>query len=275
MVGRNLMDHPYYVAWGLTEKQIYPYRGPLITSGIGDLCDGPFRNRRAAFRVDIDNEGWNFVVNGDPNVTTLDFVNGLNNSRLNPRPDHPDDLLGKDALFGKPLADKLNEKFTRQFRVGFLVEQTPDLDNRVTLSREFKDGLGLPRPEISYNLSDYTRQGFVAAYRMKNLLFQKMHVTEFTTKVEDDEPTRFDELIDGKIVSFRYYGAGHIMGTCRMGDDPKQSVVDKYQRSHDHKNLYVVGSSTFPTGATANPTLTLAALSLQTAKHILDTDFRR
>jgi glucose dehydrogenase len=279
MVGRNLMDHPYYVAWGLTRTPIYPYRGPLITSGIGDLCDGPFRNKRAAFRVDIGNEGWNFLVGGvggDPNVTTLDFVNGLNNSRLNPRPGRPpDDPLGKDALFGKALADKLNEKLTRQFRVGFLVEQTPDLDNRVTLSREFKDGLGLPRPEISYNLSDYTRQGFVAAYRMKNLLFAKMYVEEFTEPVGESEPTRFDELIDGKIVSFKYYGAGHIMGTCRMGDDPKQSVVDKFQRSHDHKNLYAVGSSTFPSGATANPTLTLAALSLLTAKHILDTDFRR
>jgi choline dehydrogenase-like flavoprotein len=65
------------------------------------------------------------------------------------------------------------------------------------------------------------------------------------------------------------------MGTCRMGDDPKESVVDKFQRSHDHKNLYLVGSSTFPTGATANPTLTIAALSLRTAKHIIDTDFRR
>jgi choline dehydrogenase-like flavoprotein len=278
MVGRNLMDHPYYVVWGLTRTPIYPYRGPLITSGIGDLCDGPFRNKRAAFRGDIGNEGWNFIVGGvggDPNVTTLDFVNGLNNSRLNPRPDRRGSPLGKDALFGKALADKLNEKLTRQFRIGFLVEQTPDLDNRVTLSREFKDGLGLDRPEISYNLSDYTRQGFVAAYRLKNLLFEKMYVDEFTEKVGPDEPTRFDELIDGKIVSFKYYGAGHIMGTCRMGDDPKTSVVDKFQRSHDHKNLYLVGSSTFPTGATANPTLTLAALSLQTAKHIIDTDFRR
>ena len=101
-----------------------------------------------------------------------------------------------------------------------------------------------------------------------------MHVTEFTNDVKENEPTRFDELIDDKIVSFRYYGAGHIMGTCRMGDDPKTSVVDKFQRSHDHKNLYLVGSSTFPTSATANPTLTLAALSLRTAKHILDTDLR-
>jgi choline dehydrogenase-like flavoprotein len=271
MVGRNLMDHPYYLSWGLTAKPVYPYRGPLITSGIADLCDGPFRNRRAAFRVDIGNEGWNFVVGGiggDPNVTTLDFVNGMNTSRLN-------DGSAREGLFGRELVEKLSEKFTRQFRIGFLVEQTPDLDNRVTLSKEFKDGLGLPRPEISYNLSDYTRQGIVAAHRMKKLIFEKMHVKDFTEKVPDNEPTRFDEPIDGEIVSLSYIGAGHIMGTCRMGDDPKSSVVDKFQRSHDHKNLYLLGSSTFPTGATANPTLTIAALSLRTAKHILDTDFRR
>jgi choline dehydrogenase-like flavoprotein len=269
MVGRNLMDHPYLVAWGMSPKPIYPYRGPLITSGIGELCDGPFRRERAAFRVDIGNEGWNFVVGGDPNVTTLDFVNGLNRGGLNPRPDSP---LGNEALFGPQLVQKLKEKFTHQFRCGFLIEQTPDLDNRVTLS-DFKDGLGLPRPQISYNLSDYTRKGFVAAYRMKNLLFRKMDLTEFTTVAKDD-PTRFDEEIDGKPVTLNYIGAGHIMGTCRMGDDPKQSVVDEFQRSHDHKNLYLVGSSTFPTGATANPTLTLAALSLRTAKNILDVDLK-
>jgi choline dehydrogenase-like flavoprotein len=271
MVGRNLMDHPYYVAWGLSPQQVFPYRGPLITSGIGDLCDGPFRRERGAFRVDIGNEGWNFVVGGDPNVTTLDFVNGLNRSGLNPR---PDSALGNDALFGSQLVKRLNEKFTRQFRCGFLIEQTPDLDNRVTLSSDHKDGLGLPRPQISYNLSDYTRKGFVAAHRMKQLLFQKMGLTEFT-KIAPDDPSRFDEEIDGKIVTMNYIGAGHIMGTCRMGDDPKLSVVDKFQRSHDHKNLYLVGSSTFPTGATANPTLTIAALSLRTARHILDNDFKR
>jgi len=274
MVGRNLMDHPYYVVWGMSPEQIYPYRGPLITSGIGDLCDGPFRRERAAFRVDIGNEGWNFVVGGDPNVTTLDFVNGLNKSRLNAPRERRDSPLGDDALLGKQLADKLNEKFTRQFRCGFLIEQTPDRDNRVTLSSDYKDGLGLPRPQISYNLSDYTRRGFVAAYRMKELLFKKMGLDEFT-RVEDDDPTRFDEEIDGKSVRLNYIGAGHIMGTCRMGNDPKSSVVDRFQRSHDHKNLYLVGSSTFPTGATANPTLTIAALSLRTAQHILDTDFRR
>jgi choline dehydrogenase-like flavoprotein len=264
MVGRNLMDHPYYVAWGLTPTPVYPYRGPLITSGIGDLCDGPFRNKRGAFRVDIGNEGWNFVV-GDPNVTTLDFVNGLNRSKANG---------GQEALFGKKLVETLNDKFTHQFRVGFLVEQTPDVENRVTLSELFNDGLGLPRPEISYDLSDYTRQGIVAAHQMKTLLFRKMGVKEFTAEVGKGEPTRFDELIDEKIVTLSYGGAGHVMGTCRMGSKKDNSVVNSFQQSWDHDNLYLVGSSTFPTGATANPTLTIAALSLRTADKILREDLR-
>jgi choline dehydrogenase-like flavoprotein len=267
MVGRNLMDHPYYVAWGLAPEPLYPYRGPLITSGIGDLCDGPFRSERGAFRMDIGNEGWNFVIASvaggtDPNITTLDFVNGMNRSKLNP---------GSQAVFGTELVKRLNEKFTRQFRCGFLIEQTPDRDNRVTLS-EIRDGLGLQRPQISYDLSEYTKKGFVAAYRFKNLLFRRMGITEendFTT-VGPDDPTRFEEEIDGKKVVLNYTGAGHIMGTYRMGDDRANSVVDKFQCSHDHKNLYLVGSGTFPTGATANPTLTIAALSLRTADHIIN-----
>jgi glucose dehydrogenase len=260
MVGRNLMDHPYYVAWGLTPTPVYPYRGPLITSGIGDLCDGPFRNKRGAFRVDIGNEGWNFVIGGDPNVTSLDFVNGMNATTLN-------DGSPRKALFGRELVEKLGDVFTRQFRIGFLVEQTPDLENRVTLS-EIRDGLGLRRPEISYNLSDYTRQGIVAAHRMKNLLFSKMGVKDCTKEVEKNEPSRFEELIDDKIVALSYGGAGHIMGTCRMGSKKDNSVVNSDQQSWDHDNLYLVGSSTFPTGATANPTLTIAALALRAAEHI-------
>jgi len=275
MVGRHLMDHPYYVAWALlpaTAKPVFPYRGPLITSGIGDLCDGPFRASRAAFRVDIGNEGWNYVIAGgvngaDPHVTTIDFVNGMNSSGLNT---HNFNQLGADnvALFGAPLASKLNDLITRQFRIGFLVEQTPDPNNRVTLSAKFTDALGLPRPEISYDLSDYTKQGIVAAFRMKNLIFSKLGATDFTVRADGD-PTGFDEMIDGKPIQLAYGGAGHIMGTYRMGDDPKTSVVDTFQRSHDHNNLYLVGSGTFPTGGTANPTLTLSALALRTADSIV------
>jgi choline dehydrogenase-like flavoprotein len=268
MVGRHLMDHPYLVAWGSlprTTKPLYPYRGPLITSGVEDLCDGPFRKERGAFRVDIGNEGWNFVVAGgavgaDPDVTTIDFVNGVNRSGLN-----RDGNTGA-GLFGKDLTGRLNEIITRQFRVGFLVEQSPDPDNRVTLS-EHTDGLGLQRPKIAYSLSPYTKRGLVVAKQMQELLFGNMGATDFTTVTADD-PTRFEAQINGRGVPLNYIGAGHIMGTYRMGFAAQDSVVDSFQRSHDHDNLYLVGSGTFPTGATANPTLTIAALALRTAERI-------
>jgi len=59
-----------------------------------------------------------------------------------------------------------------------------------------------------------------------------------------------------------------------MGEHSGNSVVDSYQRSHDHENLYLVGSGSFPTIATANPTLTLAALCLRTADHIISKYFK-
>ncbi len=90
---------------------------------------------------------------------------------------------------------------------------------------------------------------------------------DFTTVAKDD-PTQFDAQVGGKTVTLNYMGAGHIMGTYRMGTDRDQSVVDSFQRSHDHDNLYLVGSGTFPTGGTANPTLTIAALALRTAERI-------
>jgi choline dehydrogenase-like flavoprotein len=109
---------------------------------------------------------------------------------------------------------------------------------------------------------------------MKSLLFRKMGVKEPPVEIGKDEPTRFEELIDDKVVALSYGGAGHVMGTCRMGSKKDNSVVNSFQQSWDHDNLYLVGSSTFPTGATANPTLTLAALSLRTADKILREDLR-
>ena len=65
-----------------------------------------------------------------------------------------------------------------------------------------------------------------------------------------------------------FEGAGHLMGTYRMGSDPATSVVDADQRSHDHANLFLLGSGVFPTVGTANPTLTIAALAA--ARHAGD-----
>ena len=63
-------------------------------------------------------------------------------------------------------------------------------------------------------------------------------------------------------------GGYHHMGTTRMADDPKRGVTDHQGRVHGFGNLYVAGSSLFPTGGWANPTLTIVALALRTADHL-------
>ncbi len=266
MMGQNLMDHPLYLAWAQAAEPVFGFRGPLATSGIESMRDGDFRKDRAAFRIEIGNEGWNFSI-GDPWTTTLDFINGWNNSQLNPKPPATSPA---QALWGPDLVKALNDGFSRQFRLGFLVEQSPETSNYVTVSTTQFDHLGLPRPEIVYDLSDYTKAGFVAAKKTADAIFEMMGATQFTTEPDASDPTAFEVDIDGKTQRLKFFGAGHIVGTYRMGDKPENSVVDADQRSWDHKNLFLVGSGNFPTVATANPTLTIAALALKAAQTLLD-----
>ncbi len=60
------------------------------------------------------------------------------------------------------------------------------------------------------------------------------------------------------------------MGTTRMADDPKEGVVDRNGRVHATANLYIAGSSVFPTAGASNPTLTIVALALRLAEHLGD-----
>lgn len=60
----------------------------------------------------------------------------------------------------------------------------------------------------------------------------------------------------------------HLLGTCRMGDDPKTSVVDRYHRSHDIPNLFVCDGSSLVTSGRGQPTLTIQALAFRAAEHI-------
>ena len=258
-VGRSLADHPIYLAWGLMPegKAVFPYRGPLSTAGIESLRDGDFRKSRAAWRIEIGNEGWNWPAT-DPYATVADFIDGDNNGGANPLPPA---VKPQQVLYGTALVQKLNDLFIRQFRIAFLVEQVEDDPDHPTCyivpSAEYKDRLGIPRPEIHYDLSKYTKEGFKQAKKLATHI-----ITELLGAVELTKPlTPGTFTYDNEPYSFQ--GAGHLMGTYRMGDDPTKSVVDKYQRSWDHKNLFLVGDGVFPSTGTSNPSLTIAALSFQ------------
>ena len=265
-VGRNLMDHPLYLSWALTDQPIWGYRGPLATAGIESLRDGEFRKYRASFRMEIGNEGWNFAV-GDPYTTARDFITGTNDSNLNDGGPN-----GKPVrLGGTALALKLNNLLTRQFRIACMFDQSPLADNRVTLDVDpntgkpnHTDGLGIPRPKVEYGMDPYTMEGFRMAAFVCSAIYKQMGATEFT---RTSVGATGDFTYRGQ--NYHYYGAGHLVGTHRMGNDPYTSVVDASQRSHDLPNMWVVGSGSFPTVCTANPTLTLMALAFKSADSIV------
>jgi glucose dehydrogenase len=257
LVGKYLMDHPVYLTWGLMDEDIFYNRGPLTTGGIEEFRDGDFRCERAAFRIEIGNDGWNYPL-GNPFVTAKDFIFGSNVTGANPT---------HLALRGPNLKSTLRDILQKQFHFSALIEQTCDESNRVTLSN-VKDHIGLPRPLINYNISDYTRKGLAAAKHATDSIFKQLGVRKFTSEVDKIEPNSITIDIDDTPVRVRYRGGSHIAGTTRMGSSRRDSVVDRNQRCWDHPNLFIVGSGTFPTIATANPTLTLAAMSLLTASAV-------
>ncbi len=239
LVGHYLMDHPIKMSYALVQEPIFPFRGPPSTSSIEGLRDGPLRNRRGAFRTTLRNDGWSWPT-GAPRGSTLDGTGSVLN------------LVGKQRFFGEDLKRALAEHVHRQLVVNSAVEMLPVYENRVTLSAFRADGRGIPRPEIHFKVDPYTISAFATAVRLHAQIFRAMNAIEWN--LQDD----------GQMDS----GSGHIMGTAMMGSEAPHSVVDRECRSHDHKNLFILGSSVFPTGATANPTLTIAALALRAAETI-------
>lgn len=144
-------------------------------------------------------------------------------------------------------------------------EQAPNPDSRVTLSAE-RDALGMPRVRLDWRTCDldiHSVDHLVGALgrEMERLGIGSV-VTEPWLKERDRRWTT------DPLVSAHPIGGYHHMGTTRMADDPKQGVVDAQCRVHGIDNLYVAGSSVFPTSGWANPTFTIAALALRTADHI-------
>ena len=246
-VGRTLMDHPTIYAWGLAPKNIGAFRGPQSSSGLEELRGGKFRARHAAFRFDVGNDGWRASA-GAPDSTVNEAVL-------------------KQNLYGSALRDYLEKTLTRQLRFSLAVEQLPDPDNRISIDPQYKDPLGNPRPVIDYRVDDYTLAGMEQAFRAAQAVFAKAGIRDCS------DPTKGNwfPTADYKGQTYHYHGMGHFAGTHAMGADPKTSVIDSDQRCWGHKNLFMVGSGSFPTLGTSNPTLTLAALALRTADTLIST----
>jgi choline dehydrogenase-like flavoprotein len=133
-------------------------------------------------------------------------------------------------------------------------EQEPISESRVYLGTE-KDKLGMPKLVLDWKVSD---RSLKSSLRLMALVDE--HFRRQEAGFVDEDLAAIKQL--------PYTDASHHLGTTRMSSDSKSGVVDANCRVHGIDNLYVTGSSVFPTAGHANPTLTIAAMSLRLAHHL-------
>jgi choline dehydrogenase-like flavoprotein len=152
------------------------------------------------------------------------------------------------AGYKKALIDEANRKMT----ITCFVTQLPLATNYVDLDPEAKDEWGLPAMRITSTShpDDIKNMEF---FRQKSLeVLQAAGATKVWASPVNDSR-----------------GGAHNRGTCRMGNDPKTSVVDKFHRAHEVPNLFVVDGSNLVTGGRNHPTMTIQALAYRAAEHLI------
>jgi len=144
-------------------------------------------------------------------------------------------------------------------------EQAPNPASRVLLSDE-RDALGMPLVKLDWQFGEvekHTAQVLMSTFdqELARLGLGRLELSDWLT--EDGKDWETDDLI-----SRHALGGHHHIGTTRMASSPRDGVVDADGRVHGVANLYIAGSSIFPTGGWANPTLTILALALRLGDHI-------
>jgi len=152
------------------------------------------------------------------------------------------------------------KKPTSSWRLEARSEQIPNAESRVTLRPNFNDAYGVPQATLDWRLTRMDKETIrvaeaILATEILRARLGRLEMPEWLSHKGEEWP---ESLIGGP----------HHMGTTRMSNDPKTGVVDSNCKIHGIDNLYIAGSSVFPTAGTANPTLSIVALAARLAQRI-------
>lgn len=148
-----------------------------------------------------------------------------------------------------------------QIRLCSFMEMEPHKDNRVFLSDK-KDVHGYPLAHVSYRTTERDRNSLITLTKVLATELEAQRVGTFDLGRIEEEGF-FESMSKDRGVD-----ASHHIGSTRMGAAPESSVVDINQKVHGCKNLYMNGSSVFPTSGVANPTYTIVAMTIRLGRHI-------
>jgi gluconate 2-dehydrogenase alpha chain len=156
--------------------------------------------------------------------------------------------------WGEKFRDYFAKYYARHTAIGAQIEDLPYPHQTIDLDPDHRDAWGLPAPRMTYD------------WRRPNELAR----TEFVANKMLEMARASGAAHVWRTPENRGAPGGHHEGGTRMGSDPKTSVVNKYGQSWDIPNLFLMGSSTFPSQSSFNPTLTIEALAFMSADAIVN-----
>jgi len=171
---------------------------------------------------------------------------------------HTDRIAAKaySKLVNKLVKKGSSAKLPQLCETHLIGEQAPNPDSRITLSRD-RDKLGMNRVQLDWRLSPIDKYTIKRAQQLIAEEFERSGLGKMQIELGDD---------DASWRSLR--GSYHHIGTTRMSNNPREGVVDEHCQVHGIHNLYIAGSSVFPTSGLSNPTLTIVALTIRLADRI-------
>jgi choline dehydrogenase-like flavoprotein len=228
-VGRNLMFNSHSLAYATFEHPLNEHKGVQVSRMVHDFYESdPSRG---------------FYGGGGIDARSFFGATPIRFADIGLPPGTP--------RWGATFKDTIASNFNHQLTITNSATSLAQDSNNVTIDPTHKDAWGRPSMRLTYrdHPDDLATVGFLQDRAM--------------------------EILDAAGASrmwrnpiYGQAGGAHLLGTCRMGDDPQSSVVDKYHRSHEIPNLFLCDGSSFVTSGRGQPTMTIMALAFRAAEHI-------
>ena len=262
LVGRFFMDHPlifvnefvfaqprlaldYYSDWTRPSLPVRAWNRGLRWIG---LSTAPPPIARRGFRVTEDAQRrerilqWGGTLEVDGSEDASDFADSI-------------------GLVTRALETGSTESGpeVKRVRLWIRAEQAPNPASRVMLDPADRDALGVRKVVVDWRLTELDRRSVRQGMRLFGHAVGAGGLGRLRLS---------PALADDDLVWKGWLGQAHHMGTTRASDNPKEGVVDRNCRVHGLANLYIAGSSVFPSAGFSNPTLTIVALTHRLADHL-------
>jgi gluconate 2-dehydrogenase alpha chain len=236
-VGKHYMTHAFGFFMGLTPESSNPFMGPLVAStAIED------------FSGELVHEYDQGVLWGAPIISWPGDFQPIEIVHAMP-PNAP--------RWGAGFRDWMRDNYTRIWAMYSQTANIPTHETYVDLDPHQKDRYGQPALRMTHGWGEVDKRGVEFLLKQKRKIAKEMNLTTWWEETTSPE----------------YHLSTHEVGTHRMGEDPEASVVDIFGRSHECKNLFVIGGGQFPSYHGYNPTQSIQALAYMTVDNLLGRPF--